>query len=332
MKKAKLSILSLGVLFLVTGCGTNISSEAVNQEQLDASIAILKTSNSSSDTPYLDYLGEVNNKYNDRYLKAGDASSASAVNGYPMYQDGKLIENLIPLDGKPYSSYEDCQLILGNDTVAYEFNKIKSGRYYLELEYGVPTTFAAAALVGVGINGEKHFTEADTIVLPLEYQDKVSYNEDGTKDFNEYQTKYEDQMSPNVTRYVDKEHGLWTKQMLYDTTYTTSDPLVFDIEASSGKAVVTIENKGSEYFYIGKLNLIPVEKPTSYLDYIASQPSQSRPDTAQPYALNAIEYSHKNSNEMTLTNEQVPSVTPYNHEKKRYFRMGSSWSIINMGI
>lgn len=326
MKKAKLSILSLGVLFLVTGCGSNISEEAISQEQLDASVAIIKSSNSTSSTPYLDYLEEVENKFGNNYLKAGDKSSAVAVGGYPVYDGtGKQIENLVPIKGNPYSAKTDVSLFMGRSSVAYTFDNVKAGRYHLELEYAVPETFAAAALVGVGINGEKLFTEADTVVLPLEYEDNVSYNEDGTKNFNEYQTKYFDQMSPNVKRYIHEEHGVWTKQLLHETTYATSDPLIFEISPNdAGKAVVSLENKGGEYFYIGKLNLIPVEKPTTYLDYIASYSKSSRPETEQPYKLNSIEYAYKNSNEMTLTNEQVPSVTPYDHEKK-LLNVTSGW-------
>ena len=311
MKKTKLAVLSLGMLVMVTGCGSGAASNKnfVDEATLNTSLqTILKEYNQKGKLiSYADYSEEINEIYKDNYL-TGDAkreASPAGLGTFEYSEDKGLI--------KPSETEKPLEFkgVIGNGSIEYTFEDVKEGRYYIQLEYYIPETFAAAALVGIDVAGVTLFEESNLITLPLQYQDSVDYFENGTKDFSKYETKYGDQMSPNVKRL-----DTWQTEYLYETTYSTSDPLIFSVPA--GNPTITINNLGSDYFYVGNLTLVPVEKEVNYNSYIMNYASMSKPEVnnLQAATINAIEYAAKNTNEVTLSNEQVSSVAPHSYENK----------------
>ena len=71
-------------------------------------------------------------------------------------------------------------------------------------------------------------------------------------------------MSPRQKRILS-----WQKEGIYESQYTTSQPLVFEL--SSINPTITITNLSDDYFYIGKITLIPVTNQLSYSEYYKKQ-------------------------------------------------------------
>lgn len=304
----KIALLSLSMLLLVTSCGRNITSDDIDPAVLMASITRLNERSNSYDKSYAKYISDVNEKYGDKYLTQ-DARKEIIPQGI------KLSESLLPI---PENSPSYAIVAISNDTINFEikdFDASMFGRYRLELEYYIPTTFAAAPIVKVYVNNEIPFTEAETVTLPLLYEDNVKFEEDGRKNFNDYTNKYNDQMTPTQQR-----HLIWQNEGLYESQYITSEPIIFDLDTVN--PVISITNLSSDAFYVGKLTLKPVEESKSYNTYrlLASSQSQGNDNIE----LNAIEYSYKNTNDITLTNEQSPAVTPYAHDRK-LLNVTSGW-------
>ncbi len=307
MKNMKRAWLSLGILFLATGCGSKLNSQSVDPEVLQASVVRLNERVSSAKLSYFNYINEVNERYQNHYLTS-DCEQSILPTGI------KPTEDLIEINGE---TPDYAVVALGNTPVEYvvnEFGASKFGRYRLELEYYVPTTFAASALIKIQINQQQPFTEADTLVLPLLYEDSVTRDENGKKKFDDYTTKYGDQMTPTQKRVLK-----WQNEGLYESKFATSEPLVFDLNTNNPK--ISITNLSNDYFYVGKLTLKPVLEDISYQQYLEKQAFSQGNDKIE---LNAIEYAYKNTNDTTLTNEQSPAVEPYDH-KRKLLNVTSGW-------
>lgn len=309
MGKKKLTILSLGFLFLVTSCASNTKDVDVNPQELANSIAYLST-RSDKAQPYHDYEDELNSLYGDNYLSS-DKEKEISPSGITLLKDlPDGYKGLIDPEGITHPN--DAGVIIGNQTAIYSATNVAKGRYYLQLDYFVPNTFVSGALISVAVDGQKLFKEADSIILPIEYEDAVEVVND-KKVFE--QTKYGDEMSPGIKRRL-KWHE---KGSLYETTFSTSSPLIFNITSSS--PIISITNLSNSEFYVGKLTLKPVTKKVSYEQYLSSKPSGDGLDT---HVLNAIDYSYKNTNDTTLTNEQTPAAIPYQNSKK-LLNVTSGW-------
>lgn len=317
MDKGKLSVLSLTLMLLITSCGSNITDKDVDPEKLADSVVYLQERSNSGST-YYSYEQQINEKYQDNYVSADKKKEAEPTNIYKL-DDLKQNGNISSLIN-PGQYPEKAGVLMGSQTATYSFTGMPKGRYHLELDYYVPDTFAAGALIGVAVDGNKLFAEADSIVLPLEYEDNVSKDEQGNKIFDK--TKYDDEMSPSVKRRL-----IWQYDVgLYESTFSTSKPLVFEITKTN--PTITISNLGSDYFYIGNLTLKPVNETISYNQYSSSKPTGQGQDT---YVLNAIDYSYKNSNDTTLANEQSPAVTPY-EDNRKLMNVTSGWDQAGQSI
>ena len=310
MNKVKLSVLSLTLMTLITSCGTNITEKDVDPEKLDESVVYLQERSNSGST-YYSYEQFLQEKYQDNYVSADKKKEQSPSNVYKiddLKQNGN-IANLID----PGTYPDNAGVLMGSQTATYTFEGMPKGRYQLELDYYIPDTFAASALIGVAVDGKKLFTESDSIVLPLEYEDNVSKDENGNKIFDK--TKYDDEMSPSVKRRL-----IWQYDVgLYESTFSTSEPLIFEVEKTN--PTISISNLGSEYFYIGNLTLKPYCERMSYNQYSSSKPSG---DGLDNHVLNAIDYAYKNSNDTTLANEQSPAVSPY-EDGRKLLNVTSGW-------
>lgn len=294
MKNIKQGILSLGILLLVSSCGQSVIAKEITPEELALSIKTLK--DEETDKSYNNYLKKISSdtyvdaKYEQTILPTKEADSSSTLEDY----DDENRDYIVAL--------------ASNTSVTYNFslNEKANGRYTLLLEYCVPPTFSSSALAGIKVNGNYLFDEAKNVELSLRYEDDVEKNEDGTKNFDSYVSRYGDQLYPKQKRYS----KLWQETYLYDTTYQTSDPLIFDL---TNATKIEIENLSDSIFFVGKLKLVPYIQKDSYISYLNNVSSSKGSDNLK---INAIEYTYKNNNEVRLSSEQTPSVTPTDSIKK----------------
>ena len=307
MERRKYGFLSSILLLLLAGCGATASLKEVTQEQLDASLSVISGRNVSSGDSYQVYKAQVSEKYGNTYLSK-ESTFASNPIGFDIPDEHINSDSDRPAYAKD---------LIQNGSVEYKFNDFGSsnfGRYRLELEYYAPETFASTPLIELRINGVLPFSEASLIVLPLLYEDNIEKDADGNKLFDNYVNKYGDQMSPNQKRLLK-----WQTNGLYESTFQTTEPLIFDI--SSANPTITINNLSNEYFYIGKLTLVPVTKDLPYQQYYSTHASAQGTDDIE---VNAIEYTYKNGNDISLSNEQTPAVIPY-LDKRKLINVTSGW-------
>ena len=307
MGKIKKTILLASLLFLIVGCSSNSNYNAIDEKTLQSSVDTLNNRDSSYKTSYYFVNKTLNEKYSDKYLTSSSQ------------------KELLPVGNKPNSELVDYDesfptysvVVLGNNSTTYTIENLASkdyGRYYLYLEYFIPSTFAASALIKVDINGAMQFNEANTILLPILYEDNVEKDSDGNKIFEK--TRYGDEMSPSQ-----KTIKKWNETGLYESTYSTTMPVVFELNTE--KVEITITNLSSDYFYLGKLIVKPVTPFKSYLDVYGKDNTKTLGN--DKIKVNAINYSSKNSNDITLANEQTPSASPYRDDRK-LINVTSNWS------
>ena len=311
-EKLKISIF-VSAIFLITGCSFNLKEIEISKEQLSASVLNLDNRSNTAANSYKNYKAAVDEKYGDSYLSK-DKSVSIEPTGIAYDPNSQLIS----ADNSPdYACVE-----LANGYTEYDLSTLQtSGRYYLWLEYYIPASFASSPLIQIEIDNVTPFNEASSIVLPLKFEDNVPLDENGKKDFESYKTKYGDQMSPNQKRVM-----AWQDEGLYESTFSTSEPLVFDINERNN--TIKVVNLSDDYFYVGKLNIKPVIDKPSYLTYHNLYPSSQGLDHIE---LNAIDFAYKNTNDATLANEQSPAVYPY-EDGRKLLNVTSGWDKAGQSI
>lgn len=314
MKNVKKALMSFGILMLVTSCDLFSTIGGTDPEELQDSVNRLNERDPESGKSYYNYIKAVNEARGDHYLSEDCRQQLMPTGGFEL--NDLLVDVTDDLPTYTRVILPGQKGGVSENDITYKADKLDSsklGRYRLELEYSVPTTFASAPLIQVQVNNKLLFAEAETITLPLLYEDNVTYDENQNKVFTE--TQYHDQMSPNQKRVLKLQN-----EGLYDTAYFTTEPLVFDI--NDVNPTITIKNLSDSAFYVGKLTLVPVTKTQSYSEYYANLASKSLGN--DELELNAIQYTYKNTNEATLANEQSPAVTPYENGRK-LLNVTSGW-------
>lgn len=282
---------------LITGCSQSVHSIEISDEELNEGLSYLYSRSDSKTKSYMNYLEEI-------------------MTDNPTYVDAKYKKVLNPvgiavqeeIDGRKDGIVVALGSSLGgsvNYNIEGTLPRSERGLYTFQLEYYIPDKFVSSGLVEIIINGQSPFVEASTVTLPLIYQDKVEYNEDGTKNFDTYVNRYNDQMFPKQKRVIQ-----WQTEKLFSTTYDTADPLLFDLGSTVN---ITLLNKSEGEIYFGNLIVTPYQPLQNYLTYKESVLSAMGQGS---YELNATEYYSKNTNDVRLTNEMTPSVSPYNSHRK----------------
>ena len=314
MKKIKKALMSFGILMLATSCDLFSTVGGMDPEELQDSVNRLNERDPNSGNTYYNYVKAVNEARGDNYLPENCRQQLMPTGGFAL--NDLLVDVTSDLPNYTRVILPGQKGVTSENDIVFKADNLDSsklGRYRLELEYSVPTTFASAPLIQVKVNNKLLFSEAETITLPLLYEDNVEYDDNGNKIFTE--TQYYDQMSPNQKRVLRLQN-----EGLYDTAYFTTEPLIFDI--TDVNPTITITNLADTAFYVGKLTLVPVTKLSSYGEYYSNLPSKSLGN--DEFELNAIQYSYKNTNEATLANEQSPAVTPYENDRK-LLNVTSGW-------
>ena len=314
MKKNKNTFLLLSLLFLIVGCSSNRNIKGIDEETLKTSIGVLNARDTSFNSSYYFVNKSLNEKYGNKYLNSTSKKEIIPVGNKPS-------SSLVDYDASSFPEYS--VVALGNNSITYTIDELDSkdfGRYYLYLEYFIPSTFAASALIKVEINGVSQFNEANTILLPLLYEDDVNKNENGEKIFET--TRYNDEMAPSQ-----KAIKSWQTAGLYESTYSTTNPVIFELNTKSVE--ITITNLSSDYLYLGKLIAKPVTSEKSYLEVYGNNANKTL--GSDRIKVNAIDYAYKNANDVTLANEQTPSASPYSDDRK-LINVTSNWSKAGQSI
>ncbi|MDP2426403.1 MAG: extracellular solute-binding protein [bacterium] len=192
--------------------------------------------------------------------------------------------------------------------VAYQVTVPTAGLYHIQLDYFVKSQVLNNLTVSLKVNGQFQFDDSRTIDIPLYWQDD-------SKDF--VLDTYGDESLPNQQRVIG-----WVTHLLYNNTYTTTDPLLFYFEA--GVNTIEIENILSGAILLGDVELVAPRQRMDYATYIEQYSSVSKAPTS--IFINATEYTQKNSSYVRLYAFQSPSVTPYGVvDKKLNVINGAAW-------
>ena len=205
-----------------------------------------------------------------------------------------------PVEGTLMDNYDGLVATLDYNQIAnYEVTVTESGLYYLVLDYKPMGNSLADFNIEVKINDVQVYEEMESISLPLFWTDE-------TKTFPT--DRYGDETAPKQIRKDE-----WTSLYIYNSTYSTAEPLLFPLEA--GKNVISILNISGNDLGLGNLKLdAPVFDTPSYSEY-QSQHSDSLVTTLIP--INSVDYIEKNTSQAIYSSENNPALTPHDSEYKK---------------
>lgn len=190
----------------------------------------------------------------------------------------------------------------------YQINVPQAGLYHLDIDYYVRANVLNNLTVGVKINGVYQFDDAKTVDIPLVWTDD-------SKTF--VLDTYGDESLPNQIRVVE-----WRKLSLYNNTYSTTDPLLFNLKA--GANTIEVVNIMNGDILLGDLSVKAPVMRQSYQTYQQLHQDAPKPSTID--TIDATMYSEKNSSYVRLYAFQSPSVTPFDAiDKKLNVINGAAW-------
>ncbi len=213
---------------------------------------------------------------------------------------GREGRTAIPEAGSRMENYEGLTATLDyNQSAEYKVEVGEPGLYYLVLDYKPMGNTLADFNIEISINGKQDYEEMKSIKLPLSWTDE-------TKEFPT--DRYGDETEPYQIRKDD-----WTSLSLYNSTYSTSAPLLFPLEAGSN--TITVTNISGDGLGVGNLRAeAPVYDTPSYAEYRDLHPGS--PVKAK-ILVNSIDYIEKNTTQATYSAENNPALTPHDSEYKK---------------
>lgn len=215
-------------------------------------------------------------------------------------EDGLEDISAQPKVGTKADNYDGLAVTLDyNHATDYEVNVTKPGLYYLVLDYKPMGNSLANFNIEVKINDTQDYEEMESVALPLFWSDK-------TKDFPT--DRYGDETAPYQIRKDE-----WTSLYLYNSTYSTAEPLLFFLK--EGKNIITVTNISGDGLGLGNIRLeAPINKTPSYSEY-HSQHAGSL--VTNLISINSIDYLEKNTSQAIFSSENNPALTPHDSEYKK---------------
>lgn len=193
-------------------------------------------------------------------------------------------------------------------TAIYQVSVTQAGLYYLDIDYFVKANVLNNLTIGVKINGEYQFDDAKTVDVPLVWTDD-------SKEF--VLDTYGDESLPSQKRVVE-----WRKLSLYNNTYSTTDPLLFNLQA--GNNTIEIVNIMNGDVLFGDLTVKAPAVRQSYQTYQQLHSDADKPEDIK--TVDATSYTEKNSSYVRLYAFQSPSVSPFDAiDKKLNVINGAAW-------
>ena len=250
--------------------------EAVSEESVWDAYTLLTEAIAGSETMYTDFLKQ-------NTLPDGTGSGLA-----------------MPETGEAYSDYDGLATVLDyNDTTTYRLTVETEGLYYLKLDYAPASDTMSDFGIDITINGEQPYYEMKTIALPLFWSDE-------TKDFP--RDGYGDETAPKQIRQND-----WVTINLYNSTYSSSLPLLFHLK--QGSNAITVKNVAADGLLLGSLSATePESKIPSYEEYAGLYTGDL---VQEQIEINATEYIKKNTTQAIYTFENSPAVSPYDAQFKQ---------------
>jgi len=248
---------------------------AVDENKVEAAYNLLNQSLSKTTTSYTDFLGKELSNIGSGTFEAS------------------------PTNGMARDDYEGLAVSLDyKETVEFEIDVKEAGLYNIFLDYKPMGTNLSNFSIEVFVNDSQSYDEMKSIVLPLYWSDE-------TKDFPV--DRYGDEVAP---KQVKREE--WISLALYNNTYFTVDPLLFEFE--EGINTVKITNISDNGLGIGSLKVAePITDIPSYIEY-QGQFSGSLVTSLIP--INSVDYIEKNTTQAIYSSENNPVLTPHDSEYK----------------
>jgi ABC-type glycerol-3-phosphate transport system substrate-binding protein len=253
------SIVTGGILAFLLFSG-EVGIQPVTRVQADAAYALLRDSLTTSRYTYTDFLTD-----NRPVVKA---------------------RNQITVKGDA--------LLEEKESYVFDLDIPEGGLYYFTLNYNALNNSFTDITVALRVNDEIQYTEANTIILPVFWEDESKiYPID----------KYGDESSP-LQRQI---HGPHTVS-LYDTRYTMDLPLNFLLR--QGENSIEIKNETAQTVWLGDLTAYSYREPAPY--------KAPGVDSVPEYiSISAVDYVKKNSPHVSNNSFSSPHIVPYDPVNRR---------------
>jgi ABC-type glycerol-3-phosphate transport system substrate-binding protein len=311
MKKKIITIVIALVVIVAAVCAiTFMGSGAtyvkdVDSQKLNEAYNLLNTSyldeNEEAEVYYTDFIK------NNTEIGEGDyeATLANGVIAKQYYKENKS-NSSVP---KTVKDYDGKMIELDyKDTATYTVNVSKAGLYYLNVDYISVGESLSDYTVSASVNGEKQYSEMNTIALPLLWKDTDSDDFISSDDKKEFPLdSYGDEMAPSQERIQE-----WTNTYIYNNTYVSSTPLVFKLK--KGKNTIKIENVSSSGLALGKMKVEAANDDTASYEEYAAQHNDAElvKDAEDALVIDSVYYSKKNSTDAIYGTEVKDSLTRFN--------------------
>lgn len=290
-----LMIVIVGAVFLSNSYDNYVPQGEITESMRRAAFNRLSNTLTTERFTFIDYL----NQHRDNLDMTLSDANAVLQNPEALYDDDINALSLA---------------LAKNDVAIYHVTVPEGGFFHLDLQYMIGLRTLNNLTIAVEINGEYLYDDAKTIDLPLHWSDE-------SKEF--LVDRYGDQVLPN--QLVDEG---WRNVKLYNNTYVTVMPLLFELE--SGLNVIRITNTTSTTVHVGTLTLDAPRTVPTYAQYRMGKPSTQ---ATQSIVVNATEYVEKNSSFAHLTALNDPTVKPFDAVyKKLNIIDGLSWDIPGQSI
>lgn len=269
----------------------------ISAEELRWAYELLSGSLDTDNYKYTDYMMDLEAENGEGFSRAlpEGAVAASSLNGE---------ELTVP-------EYEGEVISLGYlETAEYHIEVEKDGVYILALDYLSAGDSYLDYTVSVQVNGEVQYQELQTISLPLYWEDSVD---------TFLTDRYGDEIAPTQDRV-----NTWHNTYLYNNTYVSVKPL--PVTLKRGENTLCLTNVSNDGLVLGALYASePLGDTPSYSEYLQElNVTEVTPATATPIAINAIDYTVKNSAQIIYEVTASPAMTPYDAEYKKLNTL--SWS------
>lgn len=264
--------------------------EDISAEELRWAYELLAGSLDTDSYKYTDYLMD---------LEAGSGSGTAEASPEGGVQTASF-------DGSELTvpEYEGDVIALNYlDTAQYTIHAEKDGVYALALDYVSAGNSYLDYTLTVQINGAMQYQELMTIELPLYWEDSVE---------TFLTDRYGDEIAPTQNRV-----NIWRNTYLYNNTYATVEPLLVTLKQGENK--LTLTNVSNDGLVLGTLSALePPKQVPTYEEYLQQLgKGEPVPVQNQTIAINAIDYTIKNSAEIIYEVTASPALTPYNAEYKK---------------
>ena len=198
-------------------------------------------------------------------------------------------------------------LIGESESFEFTVNTPEEGLYYFSLKYNALDRSFTDVTVSLRVNGEIQYAEANTIILPVFWEDESKiYPID----------KYGDE-SPPMQKQIPGPHTV----SLFDTRYTMDTPLNFLLRR--GKNIIEITNETSQNLWLGDLCAFSYRETAPYMAapsaaYSAEQSADAQNAAVPEYiTVNAASYFKKNSPHVSNNSFSSPHIRPYDPVNKK---------------